>query len=234
MPASLLGYLNNPTAMLTPPTLPPNLSWQHAAEGFALHDAELGLLHLDFCHGAARLRQRPQGLSANVRKALGNKKFLVVDGTAGLGGDSCSFLAAGFRVQACEASPAVAWWLQTAIDRALVCAPSLWQDFCGLKNAFYQDVIQEISEPFVLYLDEMFPERQKSALNSKAMRMLKKLAVTLPPPTWEFFSEQRLLQRLIIKRPLRASGLLVAPPSYQLLGSAVRFDVYVFEKKKLS
>ncbi len=216
------------------PPLPPDLSWHSDAEGFALHDAELGLLRLDFCHGAALARQRPQGLSANLRKALGNKKFLVVDGTAGLGGDSFAFLAAGFRVLACEASPAVAWWLQTAIDRAQRCAPLLWQDFCGLKNNFYQEVILEMAEPFVLYLDEMFPERQKSALNSKALRILKKLAVEQPSPAWEFFNQQKQLQRLVIKRPLRAAGLLAAPPSYQLLGSAVRFDIYVFERKSLS
>jgi 16S rRNA (guanine1516-N2)-methyltransferase len=215
--------------MLTLPPLPPTLSWQPDAEGFVLHDAELGLLRVDFCHGALTLRQRPQGLSANLRKALGNKKFLVVDGTAGLGGDSFAFLAAGFRVLACEASPAVAYLLAAAIDRGRGCTPALWQPFLGLKNAFYQEVILEIAEPFVLYVDAMFPERQKSALNSKAMRILKKLAVDQPPPTWEFFNEQKWLQRIVSKRPLRAAGLLEKTPSYQLLGSAVRFDVYVFE-----
>lgn len=231
------------------PSLPPGLSWhldaehldaghsdaEHSdAEAYALHDAELGFLTLNFCHGAALARQRPQGLSANLRKALGNKQFLVVDGTAGLAGDSLAFLAAGFRVLACEASSALAWWVATAIARARHCNPLLWENFCGLKNDFYQQAILEIAVPYVLYLDEMFPERQKSALNSKAMRMVKKLAVVRPPPPAEFFQAQPFLHRLVIKRPLRAAGLLTVPPSYQLLGSTVRFDVYVFERKKLS
>lgn len=221
------------------PPLPLGLSWHldaaHPdADAYALHDVDLGVLRLDFCHGAALTRQRPQGLSANLRKALGSRQFLVVDGTAGLAGDSLAFLAAGFQVLACEASPALAWWLTTAIDRGRRCAPALWENFCGLKNKFYQEAILDITTPYALYLDEMFPERQKSALNSKAMRMVKKLAVARPPPPGEFFQAQPYLQRLVIKRPLRAAGLLTAPPSYQLLGNAVRFDVYVFERKKLS
>ena len=79
-----------------------------------------------------------------------------------------------------------------------------------------------------VYLDPMFPKRQKSGLINKKLQLIQKLE----PPC----SEEKDLfdaaikagpSRIIVKRPLKSVCLDGREPSYILKGKAIRYDCYV-------
>ena len=80
----------------------------------------------------------------------------------------------------------------------------------------------------LIYLDPMFPGRQKSGLINKKLQLIQKLE----PPC----SEEKDLfdaaikagpSRIIVKRPLKSVCLDGREPSYILKGKAIRYDCYV-------
>ena len=80
----------------------------------------------------------------------------------------------------------------------------------------------------VIYLDPMFPARQKSSLINKKLQLIQKLE----PPC---FGEKDLFDaairanpdKIIVKRPLKSECLAGREPSYTLKGKAIRYDCYV-------
>ena len=84
----------------------------------------------------------------------------------------------------------------------------------------------------VLYLDPMFPERKKAAAVKKEAVMLQRLTGGYDDAEelWAWAWEQPV-ERIVVKRPLRAPVLGAHRPSHTLSGKAVRFDVFVRKKQ---
>jgi 16S rRNA (guanine1516-N2)-methyltransferase len=97
--------------------------------------------------------------------------------------------------------------------------------------------------PDILYLDPMFPLRKKSASVKKNMQILHSLLETqtaAQPNEEELKDEEESIllgrayqlarNRIVVKRPLHAPPLVGAPelkPTFQILGSISRWDVYL-------
>ena len=83
----------------------------------------------------------------------------------------------------------------------------------------------------VLYLDPMFPSREKSAAVKKEMALFQALLErNAAQETADQLLQWALLQdvaRVVVKRPVRAPSLGGLKPSHKVSGKAVRFDVYV-------
>lgn len=87
------------------------------------------------------------------------------------------------------------------------------------------DVQQEA--PQVIYLDPMFPHRDKSALVKKEMRLFR-------PLVGDDLDADELLDaalalashRVVVKRPRKAPAIAGGNVSFSLEGNAGRFDVY--------
>ena len=79
----------------------------------------------------------------------------------------------------------------------------------------------------VIYLDPMFPGRQKSGLINKKLQLIQKLE---PPCSKEtaLFDVAMAAQpsKIIVKRPLKSPYLDERVPSYSLKGKAIRYDCY--------
>jgi 16S rRNA (guanine1516-N2)-methyltransferase len=84
------------------------------------------------------------------------------------------------------------------------------------------------TRPDIIYLDPMFPARQKSAQVKKEMVLLQRL---LPPEqdTLSLFRQALACaaKRVVVKRPRLASNLADQAPSYSITGKSSRFDIYV-------
>ena len=82
--------------------------------------------------------------------------------------------------------------------------------------------------PQVVYLDPMFPERQKTALVQKEMRFLHEV-VGEDPDSAELLSLARRIakHRVTVKRPRLAPELAELKPAFVISGKAVRFDIYL-------
>lgn len=156
----------------------------------------------------------------------------VVDTTAGFAGDAFVLADLGARVLMCEQHPLLAallglsvnhvrsagsGWRQAVVNRLSVRAG----DACSLPAV-------ELGNDDVLYLDPMFPTARRSAAG-KGMALLQRLLSGNPEDAAQILLRWALaqpVQRVVVKRPLKASRLCHLRPSHTLSGRSVRFDVY--------
>jgi len=196
-------------------------------------------LLVDFAAGAVDHRRKfGGGKGQDIAKAVGlNKGFTprVLDATAGLGRDAFALASLGCDVSMFERSPIVFALLfdglmraQTSDDAEVAAIAQRMQVSCdSLLNSTIK-----IPEADVVYLDPMFPERQKSALVKKDMRFFH--SVVGDDPDADQLLQAALLidcARVVVKRPIKAPILANVKPSHQILGKSIRYDVYV--KRKL-
>ena len=88
---------------------------------------------------------------------------------------------------------------------------------------------EALKRPDVIYLDPMFPERQKSGLVKKKFQLIHYLEAPAE-------NEEALMQaaiaahpfKIVVKRPAKGPYLAGLKPSYSLDGKAIRYDCYVF------
>jgi 16S rRNA (guanine1516-N2)-methyltransferase len=193
-----------------------------------------GPVSVDFGSGGMRHRRRAAhnemlGRAVGVRQ---RRALAVVDATAGLGRDGFVLADLGCHVVLSERNALVATLLASGLQRAansgddwlarVVARMQLWRGDCRtLPSAL-------LAGADVLYLDPMFPPRDKSAGVKKEMVLLQKLLGESDNPAalldWAL---QQDVARVVVKRPGRA-GLLAGPePSHAIRGKAVRYDVYV-------
>lgn len=145
-------------------------------------EPKLGGIFVDFVGGAmAHRRKFGGGRGEAVAKAVGIKgDYLpdVVDATAGLGRDAFVLASVGCRVRMLERNPVVAALLDDGLARGYADAEiGGWlQERLQLIHASSLTALTDITpRPQVVYLDPMFPHKQKSALVKKEMRVFQSL-----------------------------------------------------------
>ncbi len=203
----------------------------HTESGLTLFDKtnEFKPLIIDFTQGESQYRhQRAQ--HEMLAKACGftKKPSSVIDATTGLGRDSFIFESLGCEVTSIERNDILYQLLSDAIerlrqDRGLEIS---WQ----LIHADAIETIQSLSAdntPDVIYLDPMHPERKKSALVKKEMRILRDI-VGPDLDAKQLFDAalSKAKKRVVIKLPLRADFINDQKPNIQFKGRSTRFDVY--------
>ncbi|WP_411166471.1 Ribosomal RNA small subunit methyltransferase J [Aeromonas sp. DSM 116730] len=200
-----------------------------------LDEPKLGGVYVDFVEGAvAHRRKFGGGRGQSIAKAVGLKSGAmptVVDATAGLGRDAFVLASLGCKVTLIERSPVVAALLQDGLARAAQ-DPEIgsWvSERMHLLQGPAVDNLLALSErPDVIYLDPMFPHKQKSALVKKEMRVFQSLvgpdldADALLPAALKMANK-----RVVVKRPAYAGWLNEHKPSMAIETKGNRFDVYV-------
>lgn len=196
-----------------------------------------GPVFVDFAGGALQHRRlfgggRDQPLGRAVGLRSGTRPT-VLDATAGLGRDAFVLACLGCRVTLLERSAVIAALLRDGLLRALH-APETAEIVSQRMHLVHADAIghmqslDEQQRPDVVYLDPMYPHRDKSALVKKEMRMLQQL---LGPDQ----DSARLLEaalgcarrRVVVKRPRSAPALAGPEPAMAIHGKNTRYDVYV-------
>lgn len=183
-------------------------------------------LRVDWQAGKAAHRQRQAGVELLLRAC--GRATSVLDATAGFGDDTWVLAGGGFAVTAAERHPVMHALLADALARAradarlaahAACLQLQQTDACRLMTPAAFDCI---------YLDPMFPAREKRAAVRKPMTYLQAL-LGVPDDTDALFALalQSARQRVVVKRPLRAAALDARPPDGQWRGRAVRFDMYL-------
>ena len=152
----------------------------------------------------------------------------VIDATAGLGEDSFLLAAHGCEVTLYERDTIIALLLEDALERGM--NDPLTAGICSRMELIRGDSITALREGAcadVIFLDPMFPGREKSALVKKKLRLLQQLE---PPCSdeEELFGAAlaALPRRIVVKRPPKGAFLAGRKPDYSLTGKAVRFDCY--------
>ncbi|MFT3741941.1 MAG: class I SAM-dependent methyltransferase [Gammaproteobacteria bacterium] len=169
-----------------------------------------------------------------IAKAVGVKpqhKLSVLDLTAGFGTDGFILAQLGCQVQWVERSPLIAALLEDGLRRLHQVNPSLSLQLIVDDAQIYLSQLPGTQRPDVIYLDPMFPERKKTALNKLSMRILQDLvgedtdAAQLLP-----LALRCAKSRVVVKRPKLAEPLNHQQPDLVLSGKSGRFDVYLAGK----
>ncbi|MBP7980136.1 MAG: class I SAM-dependent methyltransferase [Tolumonas sp.] len=215
---------------------PFSLTWSDGhLELRKLDEPKLGPVFVDFVEGAvAHRRKFGGGRGQSIAKAVGLKSGAnptVVDATAGLGRDAFVLASLGCQVTMLERHPVVAALLADGLQRAQQDAEiGEWmRDRMLLRAGSALKNLQQLGfTPDVVYLDPMFPHRQKSALVKKEMRVFQSLvgpdldADALLPAALAVAGK-----RVVVKRPDYAGYLNDKTPSMSIETKSNRFDVYV-------
>ena len=190
-----------------------------------------GPVAVDFGAGAMRHRRR-SGHNELLGKAVGVGKrpgLHVIDATAGLGRDSFVLADLGCQVIMCERNPIVACLLASGLERALHGGDPWLERVCG-RMQLHRDAAQSLHvNADVIYLDPMFPARDKRAAVKKEMALFQLLLAGDPQDGEELLSWALAedVARVVVKRPPRAAALGGIEPSHTIRGKAVRYDVHV-------
>ena len=198
-----------------------------------------GPVRVDFVEGAlAHRRLQGGGAGQMIAKAVGIQpgvRPLVLDATAGLGRDAFVLAQLGCDVTLIERQPLIAALLADGMQRGLgdaEVAPIIGRMHLLCGNAITLMQAWDCEAPQVVYVDPMFPHRDKSSLVKKEMRVFR-------PLVGDDDDAPQLLQaalnlashRVVVKRPRKAPCIAGATPSYVLEGKSSRFDIYA--KKSL-
>lgn len=188
-------------------------------------------LLVDFLSAAATHRRLQGGGTGQlIAKAVGIKKQYrpqVLDLSAGLGRDAFVLASLGCKVLMLERSPILAAMLEDGLTR-LAQQETLDIQLCHVDSHNYLQQLTTESWPEVIYFDPMFPERHKTALVKKEMRILKDV-VGEDTDAAELLSLalKRAKKRVVVKRPKIAGSLISDPlPDIIYKGKSGRFDVY--------
>ena len=190
-------------------------------------------LIVDFLSGSNYHRYRHGGgKNQLIAKACGikaNFKPSVLDLTGGLARDAFVLACQGCDVTLLESNAIIATLVEDGINRA---KQAEW--FSELKLAFYHceatKYLSRLGEekPDTIYIDPMFPQRTKSALVKKEMRILHDIVgPDQDSLTLLKLAKQYANKRVVVKRPSHADPVNKEAPDLSYKGKSTRFDVYL-------
>ncbi|WP_160286015.1 class I SAM-dependent methyltransferase [Pseudomonas knackmussii] len=199
-----------------------------------------GPVRVDFVEGAAAHRRQFGGGSGQmIAKAVGVQPGVrphILDATAGLGRDAFVLATLGCEMQLIERQPLIAALLEDGLARAardLEVAPIAARMQLHQGNAIELMSAWEGEAPQVIYLDPMFPHREKSALVKKEMRLFRPLVGDdMDAPALLQAALKLATHRVVVKRPRKAPIIAGAKPSYSLEGKSSRYDIYPLKSLK--
>ncbi len=198
-----------------------------------------GPVRAEFVSGKAGYRREHGGGTGQlVAKAIGLQKtrvpLHVVDATAGLGQDAFVLAGLGCRVTLFERNPVIHALLADGLARAALntdCAPIIARMTlrAGSSRAWFESLEESVGAETadIVYLDPMFPHRDKSALVKKEMQVFRTvvgddddagelLAAALKAATY----------RVVVKRPRKAPPIDGPEPATRIEGKSSRYDIY--------
>lgn len=223
---SRLAKLNEPPAS--------GLYLQAGANGIVLRRAgEKSVVQVDFTGGSAHYR-RTKGGGELIAKAVNHTaKPRVWDATGGLGRDAFVLASNGLQVDVFEQHPAVFCLLADGLRRAREVEETA--EIAARIRLHQADAVNAMAAlsaveaaPEVVYLDPMYPERQKSAAVKKEMAYFHELVGAAQDEAALLDAARKVARkRVVVKRPRLGLFLNGEKPAYQYEGKSTRFDVYL-------
>lgn len=196
----------------------------------------VALPKIDFLSAQITYRRKHTSLRKEMlAKALGlktNSPKKIIDATAGLARDSFILASLGFEVTLIERSLIIFDLIKTAMSLANQdddVAPIIQR--MHLINADSISWLAKLkTRPEIIYLDPMFPLSKKSALSKKDMRQFHDIVGDdLDADALLKSALACATERVVVKRPRLAKAIGDVKPSFSMVGSSNRFDVYLVQ-----
>lgn len=158
----------------------------------------------------------------------------VLDMTAGLLQDSLILARCGFTVTALERNDDIRNIAQTAL--AAFTRDTEYKDTAARINHISANATswQADKDYAVVYIDPMFPEREKSAAVTKEAKLLQQheQPADITEEAALLNNARRIAsKRVIVKRPATAPYLANCEPDFSDKGKSIRYDVYLSSTK---
>ena len=218
-------------------------SLQVDENGVSLIDSNLashGPVKVDFVNGSIGHRRRYGGGNGQaIAKAVGvSGAFLpsILDLTAGLGTDGFILASLGCDVELVERNPIIYCLLEDGIRRAIDSATTdkVLMEIIRRLSLTENESIDFLSKlsaderADVIYLDPLFPRREKAAKVKKEMQAFQSIIGDDPDADVLLIKSMNFARyRVVVKRPNHARFLGQLKPTYSLKGKSTRFDIYV-------
>ena len=203
----------------------------------AIHAPDLGNpIFIDFVSGKnAHRRQFGGGRGQPLARAMGLKKGntpTVMDATAGFGRDAFVIASLGCHVQLIERQTWVAALLQDGLHRAQQSSDtaeiSQKMHLVHADAISYLQQLNDVDKPDVVYLDPMYPTRDKAALVKKDMRLLHQLAGSdIDSAPLLVAAKAAAKKRVVVKRPSTARYIAEQKAQAEISSKTTRYDVYI-------
>ncbi len=199
-----------------------------------------GPLYVDFVNGALGYRRhRGGGRRQPLARALnlrGNACPGVLDATAGLGRDAFVLASLGCGVLFIEQSAIIAVLLKDGLKRAYEAPETATiaarMELLQADSIAWMAQVNAQNRPEIVYLDPMYPERNKGALGKKEMRFLRTLVGNDEnAPLLLRAALACAQQRVVVKRPRLALAVEGPRPNFTIKGKNTRFDIYLTHKE---
>ena len=200
-------------------------------------DTSITPLNIDFLTGKNQHRRLyGGGKGQQLAKAIGLNKYsnpTVIDTTAGLGRDAFVLATLGCEITLIERTAPVYLLLNDALSRARLSDDLDVEMIINRMQLLHTDSLNYLSDlrqhqyPDVIYIDPMFPTREKSAKVKKEMALFHQL-VGQDDDAQEIIKMalSRALKRIVVKRP-RLAEALYPKPAFQIKGKSTRYDIYL-------
>lgn len=201
-------------------------------------DKKFQPFYIDFNSGKLSYRRNHASLKQEmIAKAMGIKpkdQGRIVDATAGLGRDAFILASLGFNVTMIEQSPIIGVLLEDALNRAskIQELANIVANLALIKGDSINWLPAHAGEYDVIYLDPMFPVRQKAASIKKDMQILQNLL-----PTSNNYQDLFKIamtcakKRVVVKRPRLAPNFCEHAANFSLMGKSSRFDIYLINNR---
>ncbi|MCF5676852.1 class I SAM-dependent methyltransferase [Pseudomonas syringae] len=199
-----------------------------------LGDDAPGAVRVDFVEGAvAHRRLFGGGTGQMIAKAVGIQPGIrprVLDATASLGKDAFELASLGCEMSLIERQPIIAALLEDGLargrgDRDVGSIIAQMRLLTGNSIEIIRSWADE--PPQVIYLDPMFPHREKTALVKKEMRLFRPLVGDdMDAPALLEAALALATHRVVVKRPRKAPCIQGPKPGYALDGKSSRYDIY--------
>jgi 16S rRNA (guanine1516-N2)-methyltransferase len=172
------------------------------------------------------------GKNQLIARAIGikNKKNLaILDATAGFGVDAFILASLGCKVTMLERSPIISALLADGLERLKTSRHNLQLSLEFVQSFDYNKILQKgLEKPDAIYLDPMYPKREKAALNKKSMRILHKIVGNdSDAASLLSLASKCVKNRVVVKRTKYVDYLGKVKPNLQFFSSgSSRYDVY--------
>lgn len=204
------------------------------------NDRHFGEVKVDFVTGSLAYRRCfGGGPSEAIAKAIGIKKDYypqIVDATAGLGRDAFILASLGCQITLFERHPVVGVLLEDGLRRAggdPIIGSWIRRRMQLVAASSFVATRMLTTKPDVIYLDPMFPHRQKSALVKKEMHLFQLLVGNDEDSNALLAMALSLAKkRVVVKRPAYADFLNGDRPDFSMKMKNHRFDIYLIVQRQ--
>lgn len=194
---------------------------------------------LSFTHSFTDQRlfyQRITASNQTLLKACSNKRHSIhkiLDLTAGWGIDGFILAQHGKQVTMLEQNPLI----HSVVSRSLLNASKISRTKAAAQRIVLElgnsiDYLQTLDRDKCdcIYLDPMFPEHKSNAKPGKEMQLLQKLTENLDIEACFELALQKAGNRVVVKRPARATSISSLKPDLSYREKTIRFDIYLTQR----